>query len=51
MWRLTSTKGWCEDQLLALSVDEVAEGERGPEEGHCVNECISPSNVIMMVSH
>lgn len=51
MWRLTGTKGWSEDQLLALSLDEVAERERGPVEGLCVNECVSPSNVIMMVSH
>lgn len=52
MWRLTGTKGRCEGQLLALSVDEVAkrERERGPEEGLCVNEYVSPSSV-MMVSH
>lgn len=51
MWRLTGTKGRCEGRSLALSADEVAEGERGPDEGLCTYECASPSNVIMMVSH
>lgn len=50
MWRLTGTKGRCEGCLLALSADEVAEGERA-RGGLCAYECASPSNAIMMVSH
>lgn len=50
MRRLTDTKGWREHQLPALSADEVAKRE-DPGSAFCVNECVSPSSVIMMVSH
>lgn len=36
MWRLTGTQGRCEGRLLALSVDEVAEGERARGGPLCV---------------